>query len=201
MNGQKTDLGIRQLKRTPGLSPTEKAVLSELHEHAGTSGACYPSVAEMCDGTGYSQRTIQGATKNLARKGLIQVQARTGTSNHYQICYPAVDRGHSPIENRPERRVNTPKRSSPAEPRSTLAMFRSAEALEDAAQEHGMSQIQLIQALSRSQARAPDNLPAYFSSVITRHKNGIQPLPPPDAETIVGLRADLARLRRGRALA
>jgi hypothetical protein len=55
-----------------GLSPTEKLVLVAYADHADHEGHnIYPSIGLVADKTGLSERSVQRATKELAKKGIL----------------------------------------------------------------------------------------------------------------------------------
>lgn len=66
-------------------SPTNKAVLTVLADHADDSGECYPSVTRIANHTELSERAVRGALRALEAAGLIRSAARSGTSSIYTL--------------------------------------------------------------------------------------------------------------------
>lgn len=195
----KSDQGIRELKRTSGLTTPEKAVLSELHEHAGGTGECWPSVATICDGTGYSDRTIHKAIRQLEAKGLIAIQTRKAKSHLYQIRYPAIDRGCSPLEyNKPRPPQAAPRGLGEAEKIAIAA--QSPEGIEKLAAFYQTSTTQVMIAIQRTRRRQPANFGAYLRRVLLENQR-TPTLLEGRRETIMAARAELRALEAKGAVA
>jgi hypothetical protein len=64
-----------------GLKPREKLVLLALAARAGTDGRAWPSVPRIAADTGYSERSVQYALRNLVKSKHVNVIHRPGTSS------------------------------------------------------------------------------------------------------------------------
>lgn len=76
-------------------SPTRKAVLTVLADHADEDGYCWPRVRTICQRTELSDRAVRDAVKVLETEGFISVQedyepAGRQTSNVYRLEIPPV---------------------------------------------------------------------------------------------------------------
>ena len=192
-------------------SPTAASVFMALHIHANTGGRCFPSQQQIAAITGLSVRAVRYATRKLQALGLVSVTPGSGRSvSQYQIRYPAIDRGCSPLERRPAPAVPRQPARAPDRPRAApaadgapdvLEMYRSPEKLRAAAQRYATTELTLVWALEHCRAQQPHNLAAYLSRTLQRHQSGQQLLPGVDLETRHGLESDLRHLRNGRALA
>ncbi len=66
-----------------GVSPTDKYVLLAYADHAGHDGGnIFPAVATVASKTGYTERTVQRATRRLEKIGLLipDGAAKSGTN-------------------------------------------------------------------------------------------------------------------------
>src|SRR6516165_3995388 len=63
-----------------GLTPAETAVYYAYAYHTNRDGKAWPSVARLCQDTGYSHWTVRKAITSLEEKGRIKVQRLRGTS-------------------------------------------------------------------------------------------------------------------------
>ena len=72
------------------MPPTPKSVLMSLADNANDQGVCWPSIATICTRTCYTERTVQGAIRWLAEKGLIEVEIRPGHSTIYHVAVAAA---------------------------------------------------------------------------------------------------------------
>jgi Helix-turn-helix domain len=63
----------------PGIDPTAKFVLIAVALRAGTDGRAWPSVARICEDTGYGQAAVRAAIKRLAGVGQLEVFHRPGS--------------------------------------------------------------------------------------------------------------------------
>jgi len=97
-------------------SSTDRFVLVALTDHASDDGEnIYPSVATVCRKTGFSERTVQGAIKNLVASGvLVQDGKGKRMTNKYKYAFaaPALD---AP----PQIEADTPAGDAPPPPRTT----------------------------------------------------------------------------------
>jgi hypothetical protein len=77
---------LTNLCRPLQLPPTAKAVLMALADYADDSGACWPSIASVCEWTCYSERAVRNAIRDLERAGHVTTMASAGrTSNRYTL--------------------------------------------------------------------------------------------------------------------
>jgi DNA-binding transcriptional MocR family regulator len=72
------------------LPPTEKFVMVSLADQANDDGLCWPSVGTLVERTGYGERTVQEALRQLAQRGLIERVVRPGSSTVYQLNLAAL---------------------------------------------------------------------------------------------------------------
>lgn len=76
-------------------SPTERFVLLALADHADNDGEnIYPAVATICKKTGYSERAVQGAIKELVASGVLKTDGKgKRMTNRYSYVFstPAPD--------------------------------------------------------------------------------------------------------------
>ncbi|MBW7055751.1 helix-turn-helix domain-containing protein [Paracoccus bogoriensis] len=73
--------------------PGERFTLLALADHADDSGRCFPSIARLAKGTGYSERAIQGHLKTLERRGVVKVAKGAGPNgvNVFAISLAPAD--------------------------------------------------------------------------------------------------------------
>jgi hypothetical protein len=67
-------------RTSEGLSPTERAVYYAYAYHANREGKAWPSVATLCQDTGYGQACVRRTIRSLVDKGRIRVTQRPGTA-------------------------------------------------------------------------------------------------------------------------
>lgn len=98
---------------------TEKMVLMCLCDFASDDGGnCWPSIKTIARKCSKSERTVQGALKNLSNMGFLKSYVRSGTSNLFKldprrICTPAES---AP----PQKTTQTPAESAPKPLRTTI---------------------------------------------------------------------------------
>ena len=73
------------------ISPSQKAVLVRLADHANDDGKAWPSIRSLTAATCLSPRTVQRALRDLETLGFIRINRRTATvgdptSNEYELC-------------------------------------------------------------------------------------------------------------------
>lgn len=110
------------------IGSTEKMVLMCLCDYANDDGGnCWPSVATIARKCSKSERTVQGAIRELERMTILRTVPRRGTSNAFQldprkICTPAKS---AP----PQKTAGTPAKSAPKPPRTVNNKTKGAHAL------------------------------------------------------------------------
>lgn len=78
-------------KKAPVQDPTCLLVLASLADQANDDGYCWPSVASTAKRCRISERQVQRWIGALVDQGLLQVEARPGTSNMYRILGGDMD--------------------------------------------------------------------------------------------------------------
>ena len=74
----------------PVVGPT-KAVLIALAEHADEQGGCWPSIARLVLFSGFKERAVRNAIRDLEKSGLVRTQQSNGrTSNRYILAINAA---------------------------------------------------------------------------------------------------------------
>lgn len=194
------DAGRRIISQAAAISSTAAHLLRALHDHANAAGECWPRQRTLADETGLSLRTIRRVTRLLEQHGLIEVTPGCGhRASRYVIRYPETDRGKSPVEyNRPERKPQPKPQPRPFRRDRGVDLaqeVRTIGGIMRLADRYRCSQAQVILALQKTRERKPDNFGAYLRRVLERHRDR-QSLLELDRETIMGCRAELARLER-----
>jgi hypothetical protein len=111
------------------MPPTPKSVLMSLADNANDQGVCWPSIATICTRTCYTERTVQGAIRWLAEKGLIEVEIRPGRSTLYRVAVAAArltprnSCGEQQMRSTPADAARTPAANAP-DPRSSRTQNR-----------------------------------------------------------------------------
>jgi DNA-binding transcriptional regulator PaaX len=67
-------------------------VLVALAERANKHGICWCGIADLCDRTGASERTVRNALPILERLGELRIERRPGRTHRYRITPPAAPR-------------------------------------------------------------------------------------------------------------
>jgi DNA-binding transcriptional MocR family regulator len=70
------------------VSPTQKLVLLALADHADAGGECFPSVPMLAEKCSLSERSVQGALRELERAGYFNRTVRRGQATVYQVIDP-----------------------------------------------------------------------------------------------------------------
>ena len=206
-SGTRTDQGFRILyERANGIGGSAARVFAQLHSHANAAGQSRPPQQAIAQALHLSVRTVRRATRALERAGIIATEPGTGhKATRYRVHYPTIDRGHSPVENKPDPRKAPERPQKPrggSAPKDPLGIFRDAERLKQAAQDYNVGELLLIYTLQRARNRDPRNLGAYFQTMIARHRSGEQPLIPGDQEDMMDARSAFRGLRdHGRRIA
>jgi DNA-binding transcriptional ArsR family regulator len=97
-------------------SPSDKAVLIALSNHATPDGRCWPSIRRVSLYTSLTDRAVRLALRRLEDAGLIRTTEREGTSNLYDLALPEVGRnvvqgGRNEVQGGEERGSSKPKRT------------------------------------------------------------------------------------------
>ena len=103
----------------PGITPTQKLVLVVLAYHCnGVNGSakCWPSMAQLSDLTGFTERTIQKALADLERRNLIARKLGSGrTTTVYRLAAHDSPNQQLDLEPLSERAEDTPSAASRGE--------------------------------------------------------------------------------------
>ncbi len=77
-----TLLALKAIAMMPGLKESDRRTGTALIEHFNRrTGRCDPSIGRLSEVTGFSERTVMRATKNLVAAGLFRVDRHGGYSN------------------------------------------------------------------------------------------------------------------------
>lgn len=99
--------------RLQGLTPTQKLVLLSLADNASDAGECYPSVAQIAQRTGLSDRAVQKTVASLQELHLLTRITRPGTSTLYLLTLDE-SAAFTPEQRSPQGRTTfTPEPGSP----------------------------------------------------------------------------------------
>jgi DNA-binding transcriptional ArsR family regulator len=83
-------------------SPTLKAVLAKLADHANDDGFMWPLVETLTDATELSERAVRAALKELAERGLLEIRHRIGRGGQrgsvYRLQVPWPMKGRPPAD-------------------------------------------------------------------------------------------------------
>lgn len=99
-------------------SPSDKAVLIGLANHANPGGQAWPAVERLALYTGLTGRAVRLALRRLEEQGLVATQHREGTSNCYQLALPGAG-GRNEVPPTPERGSGGEERGSSKPSRTT----------------------------------------------------------------------------------
>lgn len=75
------------------LPPCARLVLLALARHADHDGECFPSVPRLAGLVGLSTRQVQRYLRDLAERGLVDIERKRGRANHYTLTLDAYGRG------------------------------------------------------------------------------------------------------------
>lgn len=80
-------MSIAALKwcRAVRVSPTQKLILYVLADMANEDGFAWPSIATLCEVSGLGERAVQGAVKELAAGGLVEVDREARKTSTYLL--------------------------------------------------------------------------------------------------------------------
>ena len=95
------------------MTPTQKLVLLALADNCNDRGECYPSITNICEKSGLSDRGVQKAISELENMGFLMRSMRHGRSTLYTLT---PERGSPPNDVHPEPHSPTPERGSPPPP-------------------------------------------------------------------------------------
>lgn len=73
-----------------GLSPAQRYVLERLTSMANKHGYAWPSIARICEDTGYSKRNVIYVLAILEGHGLIERHQKRGKNNTYFVNLPEI---------------------------------------------------------------------------------------------------------------
>lgn len=99
-----SNLALNWAWKVHGISSTAKFVLVALADRANQSNKAWPSIGDIEDRTGLSERAVQKALRQLVRAGLIQIEGRRSRTNIYWLKLDAggaPDAPHTPHEVHP----------------------------------------------------------------------------------------------------
>lgn len=104
--------------RLRDLSPTQKLVLLSLADNANDQGECYPSMKQISERTGLTDRAVRAAIRSLESAGIVQSSARSGTSTVYLLTI-------EPRNDVPPRKHVPPRKEVPPTPEPDSAPPRN----------------------------------------------------------------------------
>ena len=100
------------------LPSTDKLVLLALADWSDDQGRCWPSIAQLKDKCGLSERAVQAAIKRLVGGGHLSRQENVGKGVNYNV-HPRSSR--TPANNAPpQETTETPARRAPNTSRTTI---------------------------------------------------------------------------------
>jgi hypothetical protein len=80
--------------RGSALTPTQRHVLTHVSMRAGVDGECFASVCTLSEDTGYGERAIQGALRELVRLEVLLERRSPGRTTTYRIQGDRIPPGH-----------------------------------------------------------------------------------------------------------